>query len=235
MPKRKQQKPLNIFRVLVDPRGFMKEVLPRRRISVWYLAAIVGFSWLLGQALGFELGYRMPLWLILVISVVCSVPVGYALFFITAFFLYWGGKIVKGKGDFWAVYRAFAFSKTPEFFISALWIVMIVLLGRATFTNILMASAYPSIITILLLVQIVFLAWQFVILLHTLGEVQGFSAWMSIWNVFFAWIALMLIYEGVIFLLAFFISPDAFVQNRDFSTVIQKNGVLVEGLGNFLK
>ena len=98
----------------------------------------------------------------------------------------WSGKIFKGKATFKELFSAVAYGCVPKVFILISWVLMVILIGQAAFTQAYILMGLPQIISILLFIQITFYIWEFVITLHTIGETQGFSAWMSLWNLIFA-------------------------------------------------
>lgn len=186
------------FKVMTDPRGFMRSPAAQVRGLHWILAAMVGFVWLLGKFYLYALGMQYTLVQILIGSLIFAIPVGLVIFCVSAFCLHLTGKIFRGKGTFKDLYSAFAWSRVPEFFQLISWIALIVMNGRSVFTPALVAQDQMSVaVLILLVVQIVFSFWKSIILFHTVGEVQGFSAWIAIWNVVFAWVLLLCIDYGV--------------------------------------
>ena len=54
--------------------------------------------------------------------------------------------------------------------------------------------------------QLFFYVWGFVISLHTIGQVQGFSAWMSLWNYILAGVIVLVIALLVEFAIAMIFS-----------------------------
>jgi len=188
---------LNPFKVMVDPRGFMRSFDARVKKSHWLIAGIVGFVWLFGKFYLYSLGYRFSVVALVIAALVLAIPVGLVIFNISGFLLHLTGKIFRGQGNFSDLYSAFAWSRVPEFFQMLSWIGLLFFFGGYSFTPILIAQEQLTLTVIALLsVQIICSIWKSIILFHTVGEVQGFSAWVAIWNVIFAWVILLCIDYG---------------------------------------
>lgn len=193
----------NIFRVMVDPRGFIRSISKSAMGTMpVFLAWVIGLVYLIREAASFQLSLYYPYGWILLVAAVLAIPVGYIIIYIFSFFLLWAGKLFKGKGSYGEIFTASAYGRVPEVFVLVSWLLLTVLLQQATFTQIYVLPQLPQIIAILLFVQIVFYLWEFVISLHTLGEVQGFSAWMGLWNYILAGVLLVLVELFVQFLVA---------------------------------
>jgi hypothetical protein len=77
-----------------------------------------------------------------------------------------------------------------------LWIVSIVLYGNGFFVPGYQKSLVgtASIVNLVIgIAQTVLAIWSLVIFLHALGEVQGFSAWMALLNLFLAGVAIFIL------------------------------------------
>ena len=177
----------NIFKVMTDPRGFMKS-LPKEKIGKMplSLAWVIGMVVLFREAAAFQLSFYFPYWVVLLAAVIFAIPFGYLVNYVFSIFVYWSGKVFKGKGTFKELFSAVAYGCVPKVFILLAWLLMVIVIGQAVFTQAYILMGLPQLITILLFVQIIFYIWEFVITLHTIGETQGFSAWMSLWNLIFA-------------------------------------------------
>lgn len=194
--EQEEKKRYNPFRVMIDPRGFMRKELPTKFSSGWWIALVVGIVWLFTEANTFSLGYEIRLWGILLFCIVSAIPIGYLILYVFSLLLYGIGKIFDGKATFNQVYRAFLWSRVPELFNFLSWAILIGIYGREVFTpSVMYSGPIPYVVMILITLQVIFSVWETIILFHTLGEVQGFSAWIAVWNVLFVWIILMLV-EG---------------------------------------
>ncbi len=195
----------SIFKVMADPRGFMK-ALPADKIGKipLFLAWIVGMVFVMRQSAGFQLSLHMPFGYLILGCLVLAIPFGYIILNLFSLLILWSGKLFKGIGSFNQILSAVTFGRVPEIFIVLCWILLIVILGPATFTQVYMLIDLPQVVTILLFTQLFFYIWEFVITLHTVGQVQGFSAWMSLWNFILAGIVLLAITFVFEFLIALF-------------------------------
>lgn len=151
------------------------------------LSAIYGFLYMLQLSHFLSLGTGNPLWMILLISIIFALPAGYIIFNVMSFFNYFLGKLIKGKGTFKEIRAATYWSSVPCVISVLLYIVQIVV-----FRNELFVAGYETqvmggaaLLTLIVgIIQRVITVWVFIIFLHALGEVQGFSAWMALLNVF---------------------------------------------------
>lgn len=151
------------------------------------LCAIYGFQHALQSAQYLSLGRNVSLIWILLISLIISVPIGYVFFNFSSAFLFWIGKLIKGKGTFKQVRAATYWSSVPNIATLAIWALLIITHGSRLFIAGYEGDLSNSTIEINIgasVLQIILGIWMIVIFLHALGEVQGFSAWMALLNAF---------------------------------------------------
>lgn len=184
----------NIFKVMSDPRGFMRSL---RKCQIGkvplYLLWVIGMVYLIRQAVGYQLSLYFPYGIILLSCAILAIPFGFIILYLYAFFLFWAGKLFKGKATYGELVSAAGYGRVPEIFVVFAWLLLALVLGQATFSHIYVLNGLPPFIMTMLYVQIFFYIWEFVITLHTIGEVQGFSAWMAIWNCVLAGVIVVLI------------------------------------------
>jgi hypothetical protein len=189
-----ENKRLNPFKVLTDPRGFINKALRKTKKAGVYFAALLGMTYLFGKAYTFGLGGVYSLSHIVVFCLILAIPVGFFLLYITSFLLYWVGKIFKGAATFEEVFAAYTWTRLPEVFILLGWFGIVGVFGGYAFTtSVITATPIPLVIIALVIFQMVFAVWEVIILFHALGEVQKISAWVAVWNVLFAWVLLFFI------------------------------------------
>lgn len=160
------------------------------------LCAIYGFQYMLQASQFLALGQHSSLLLIVIIAAVLSIPVGYILFNVMSFFYYFLGKLIKGKGSFKEVRAATYWSSVPIVVSIVVWIVLMAVYGNNLFVpgyEKQMTTAMLSVNMTAGIAQIVLGVWGFIIFLHALGEVQGFSAWMALLNAFLAGLAVFIL------------------------------------------
>lgn len=160
------------------------------------------YSFQVLQQLSF--GKAMGLPLCILIALAAAFPVGYILLNISSFFLFLLGKVIKGKATFKQIRSASFWSTVPNVVIIVLWIVLMIAVGGQAFVMgyekaLMGAAAYINMGV--QLANIVLGVWGFIIFLHALGQVQGFSAWMALLNSFLAGITLFGLYALIISLL----------------------------------
>ena len=184
----------SIFTVMTDPRGYMRD-LPKEKMG-WiplFLAWVIGMVYLLGTAVAINLGMHFSFGAIIVGAAILAIPFAYLKIYIFAFFLYWAGWLFKGKASYRELFSAAGYGMVPDFFVLLAWFFFLILFGRATFVPGMVTSSPSLLVTLLLFSQLVFSVWGFIISLHTVGEVQQFSAWMSLWNYILAFVLIALV------------------------------------------
>lgn len=149
--------------------------------------AIYGFQYLLQASQFLALGRASSLLVILILAAILAIPVGYLLFNVTSFFFFVLGKLIKGKGSFRHIRTATYWASVPMAVSLVIWAGLILCYGNNLFVpgyeKHLMGVA-ATINAVAGIGQLILGVWGFVIFLHALGEVQGFSAWMALLNVF---------------------------------------------------
>ncbi|MCH9617191.1 MAG: hypothetical protein SP4CHLAM5_03550 [Chlamydiia bacterium] len=193
----------SIFTVMSDPRGFIRAI-PRKKIGTMpiFLAWVIGVVYLLREATALQASNSYGFWLILLVSVVLAIPVAYIGMYVFAFFLFWSGKLFKGKGTYKEIFTAAAFGRVPEFFVLLSWFFLLTYFGKEAFDWQAMGASGSLYVAALMIAQLVFYVWGFVISLHTVGEVQKFSAWMSLWNYILAYLLILIVSLFLEFLVA---------------------------------
>lgn len=110
--------------------------------------------------------------------------------------LYMVGKLIKGKASYYEVRVAVSWSNVPNFFNIIVILFSLSMFGGKLYDPNMMGSLSVMGMNVAFLFtffQLLFGIWAFVLLLHALGEVQGFSAWMALLN-----LVLMSILVGIV-------------------------------------
>lgn len=160
------------------------------------MCAIYGFLYMLQISQFLALGQSSSLLIIIILSAVLAIPVGYIVFNISSFFAFLLGKLIKGKGSFKQIRAATYWSTVPMVVVLLFWIFCIVINGNSLFVPGYEKRLVESAATINIVISIAQFAlaiWGLIIYLHALGEVQGFSAWMALLNVFLAGLAIFIL------------------------------------------
>jgi hypothetical protein len=177
--------------IWVEPRATIaKIVLDNPKQSLWYLAAIYGFSSLLNSFQSAALGNQIGTLPIFILALIFSPIWGYIVFSVWSWVVYWTGKLLKGGGDFQKVRAAYAWSCVPLLFNAILWIILIILFGRPLFSNApqehFLTNGQGILLFCILIGKVVLAIWSLVIYLNALAEVQQYSVLRAIGNVIIA-------------------------------------------------
>lgn len=177
--------------MLTSPRDTVRRIVERDpRYVVLPLAALSGIDQVLERASGRGAGDTLDLTTILLMAVVAGPLGGLLSLFVGALLLRWTGSWLGGRAPALHVRTAMAWGSLPAIYAMVLWVPSIAVFGRSLFT-----SELPSIggdasrallFDALIMAEVVVAVWSFVVFLHALGEVQGFSAWRALGNVFLA-------------------------------------------------
>lgn len=184
------------IRIWCSPRQTIREVVaynPKHRFFA--LCVIYGLATLLPMAQSFSLIEVYPFFAIVVGCIVFSPIVGAVGFYVATALLYWTGKMVGGSASFVQVRCAVSWASVTNYVNLLFWMALIVYFQDQVFCDTFAQSPFSK-GEVLLVGSIYFLQfalsiWSFVLLLHTLGEVQGFSAWKSLLNVVISFVVMV--------------------------------------------
>ncbi|MBS0616032.1 MAG: YIP1 family protein [Verrucomicrobia bacterium] len=186
----------------VRPRDTIRDIVRTNPKSQFFLlSAVYGFPMLLQLAQNLSLGATMSTALILIVSLILATPLGALLINAIAGLLYWTGGWIGGKAPFGHVRAAVAWSNVPNIVNLAIWLILTAHFGSAlyqrTFAEMTFVGPELALVFFGFLIQVVVSVWGFIMILKTLGEVQGFSAWKALLNIliplFMVWIAFMVV------------------------------------------
>ncbi|MCK4934165.1 MAG: YIP1 family protein [Simkaniaceae bacterium] len=185
---------LNIW---TRPRETIRAIVSHNnKYRILALSAIYGFLYLIHALPLFTVNKETSVFLPLLLALILAIPVGWIAFSVYSLFIFWVGKLLKGKASYYDVRAAVSWANVPN----AVNICVILLYLGFFGEKIYCPDAFSTLsifgmnaALIFVLIQLVFGLWAFFLLLHTLGEVQKFSAWKALLN-----IALMSILLGVV-------------------------------------
>lgn len=184
--------------IWTQPRATIAQIVrenPNR--SLWWLAAIYGFSSLLGLFQSMALGTSVGLVGIVLLAIIFSAIYGYIGFAIWSAFVLWVGKLFKGHATFKTIRASYAWSCVPVIVNIPLWVLVIVLFGQQVFMNFQNAGE-PSVVLFflffILAVKVIVAIWSLVIFINALAEVQKYSILRSIGNILVAGIILGIVF-----------------------------------------
>jgi hypothetical protein len=174
--------------IWVRPRATIAAVVaenPNR--SLWWLAAIYGFSSLLNTCQSIMLGFNVSLAGIFLLAIVFAPLWGYISFSVWSWVVMITGKWLKGTGSFQAIRASYAWSCVPLIANIPLWFVLASIFGQELFTNFsenhILTDGQVSMLFGILIIRIAAAIWSIVIYLNALAEVQQFSILRTIGNV----------------------------------------------------
>jgi uncharacterized membrane protein len=174
--------------IWVQPRETIREIVetnPRYRFYV--LCALYGFPMAMSFAQSFSLASRFPVWSIVIASLVICTFFGFIGISISTWLLHVTGKWIKGTGTFQTIRAAVAWSNVPNAVTAITWFILLAVFGGKIFyrdfSEMTFVGYQAGVVFLIFLVQSIVSIWGFIILLKTLGEVQGFSAWRALLNV----------------------------------------------------
>lgn len=176
------------LRIWVQPRDTIRAIVKTNSKKYFaLLSAFYGFPMFLQFAQNLSLGETLPSYAILVLALVLSTFIGMLGITIISWLVHWTGKWVGGEGTFDKIRAAVAWSNVPNAINGLIWLAMIGVFGERLFTRGFGEESFVGtelqIVFFAFLVQVIIAVWAFVILLKTVGEVQGFSAWKALLNI----------------------------------------------------
>lgn len=174
--------------IWVEPRKTIRAIVESNpKFGFLLLCAVYGLPMAFNLAQSFNLISSVPMWAIVLGSLVVCTFLGMIGISISAWLLQVTGRWIGGKGNFQNVRAAVAWSNVPNFITILMWIALIGIFGKQVFapefTETQFIGFQAGAVFLIFLIQTIISVWGFIILLNTLGEVQGFSAWKALLNV----------------------------------------------------
>jgi hypothetical protein len=150
------------------------------------LCMVYGFPILMHLARYFALGTAMPVWSILLLSIILSPIAGFIGLSFWSVLLKWTGRWVGGRSNYLNIRASVSWSNVPNIVNGAIWLLLGLIVGSELFLpgvtgGISMNMA--KFVLILSIIQLIAMVWGLVILIMTLAEVQKFSIWKAIANI----------------------------------------------------
>lgn len=155
--------------------------------AVLLLAGLAGIAQVLENASSRNVGDTLPLFAIVASALLIGPFAGIIGVYISGALLAWTGRWIGGAAPPLHIRTAVAWAALPHVFALVLWVPTVALLGIEAFTaesTLLEDSLLVSLMMMFYWLTLAALAiWSFVLMLHGVGEVQGFSAWRALGNV----------------------------------------------------
>lgn len=177
-----------------------------------------------------ELGTLYSLPLLLFVSLLLAIPIGYLCFSLTSVIVFLTGKLIRGRASYKEVRAAVSWSSVPTVFGYILFWAMVIFTADFRFNGKALVEHLNSVRFIGLAFNGLMI-WGTVLWICTMAQVQHFSKWMALLNLFLAGLIV-----GVFAFLAIFavkvLSTDGegdhvqLYQTRNSSVVIASCGSL---------
>jgi hypothetical protein len=171
----------------VEPRETIQQIIssnPTR--TVLLLAALSGFGSALDKASIKSMGDMFELPIIFSIAAIAGPIGGILSLYLGGALVRWTGTWIGGVASSQNIRAALAWSSVPLIWALLIWIPELALIGDELFTSETprMDASYTLLLAFLglSLIELVIAIWTLVILLKSLGQVQGFSAWRALGN-----------------------------------------------------
>ncbi len=202
-----EDKHINLFKVMIDPRGSMRSIAKLPLVFSLLLAFFYGFDYIVTSLIQHgAVGSTFSMPLFLLFTIIFSIPLGYVSIVVSAAIILWVGKILSGKASYSELVKALFLPKIVRFFQSILLFFILGIYGRTLFVGPVMHMFGYTFFSVIFVAQLVLGFWEFILTLHTIGEAQQFSAWMSLWNLILGSLLFIIICMMLFFFATFFVN-----------------------------
>ncbi|HEY2809809.1 MAG TPA: Yip1 family protein [Rhabdochlamydiaceae bacterium] len=174
--------------IWVRPRETIRTIIETNPTYGFFLLCVLyGFPMTMSFAQNMSFGAAFPAWSIFLAGLIISPFLGYVGICVSTWLLKVAGKWIGGEGSFTTIRSAVAWSNVPNAVTLITWFVLFGFFGARIFCRGFSESNFmgyeSGVVFLVFLVQSIVSIWGFILLLKTLGEVQGFSAWRALLNV----------------------------------------------------
>jgi len=179
-----------------QPRATIQQIIeenPERHVLL--LAALAGLTRTLDRAIEKNVGDNISFPLLLFLLVFLGPISGIVILYVSSTLIQWTGRWLNGDAPVQHIRAAIAWGNLPGVWGLLLWIPLLAFLGPELFSSE-MSSLEDSLFLALMaaiigFLQIIITIWSFVVLLKSLAQVQGFSAWGALSNLILAGVVLL--------------------------------------------
>ncbi|MBI2543080.1 MAG: YIP1 family protein [Candidatus Aenigmarchaeota archaeon] len=179
------------FTMWYKPRETIRKIIKYDpRYMVLLLAAATGFSSFLSSAAQKSMGDYLTVPFIFLLALSIGSILGIAGLYISGWLIRWTGKWIGGKASPLHIRTVIAWSNVPIVWGLILTIFELLIFGETLFTG--STMTLTLFIFVFGAIELALGIWAFVILLRSLGEVQKFSAWKALLNVFLSALIIVL-------------------------------------------
>lgn len=177
--------------IWIRPKATIRFVLatdPGR--AVLALAALSGISGMLDRLVMKSVGDQLELSVIILLAILVGPITGIIGLYLGGALLRWTGSWLRGTAESIEVRAAIAWSSVPVVCWLPAWVPQIVLFGKELFTTetprIDESSTLLGALIGIGVLEVVVGIWSFVLMLHTIGQAHGFSAWKALGSIILA-------------------------------------------------
>lgn len=183
------------------PRKTLEEILKKdNRYGFLILSFFYGFVHAVQFCQVRSFGDTFNIWMNLFLILVFSIPLGAAYYYVSAFFYYWTGKLIGGKGSFTDIRCAICWSNVTQIVSTILIIMMLALFNNLFFKRAFVEQSYQNwelvFVIIFLVGEVILSIWTFILFVGSIAAAHRFSIWMSLLNIFIV----SLFYIGLVFI-----------------------------------
>lgn len=179
--------------IWLHPRRAIQAVVDRNpEYQVMPLAVLTGISNALDRAVMKNAGDNLELPIIIGASIGGGILGGVLMLYVFGWLLKVTGKWIGGKSESENLRAAIAWGSVPIVCTLPLWIPMIFIYGKETFS-----SSMPTMLSnpapyfVISAVEFVLAIWSLVASLKCIAQVQGFSSWKALGNLLLAAMAII--------------------------------------------
>lgn len=187
--------------IWTEPRKTIRSIVDTDpKFGYLLLCAVYGLPLAFNLVQNFALATVVPIWAILLGSLVVCTFLGMVGISISSWLLHIFGRMIGGKGNFQEIRAAVAWSNVPNFVTVFMWFVLLGVFGaqvfNKNFSEMQFVGYQAGILFLVMLLESIVSIWGFIILLSTLREVQGFSIWKAILNVVIPFVVVVAVIWG---------------------------------------
>ena len=184
--------------IWTEPRKTIRSIVQvNPKFGFLLLSAVYGLPIAFNFVQSFALSTVIPLWAIIIGSLVVCTFIGVIGISICACLLQIVGKWLGGQGNFQTVRASVAWSNVPNFVTIVMWIVLLGVFGGQVFNKDFSQMSFigyeAGVVFLVMLIETIVSIWGFIILINALAEVQGFSIWKALLNVIIPFVVVVAI------------------------------------------
>ena len=187
----------SIISICIKPRATIQKIVDKNpEDSVILLACLAGISNVLLRANDRGMGDTMELFDIILLSLILGPFSGVISLYVASYLIHWTGKWIGGTSSLQNIRAAMAWASIPVVLTLLLLIPEVILFGEEMYTTQtpIMDSSTSLLYAFVIFSVIYFILgiWSFILYLHCLGQVQGFSSLKMFGNILLAGLVIII-------------------------------------------